>query len=135
MPAPMTPRLGDWLCLPQSVALVDRHAPSTKEHRWIVASHLRYRMEFPVILRTTKSGYGGTHHPPHRSRCGVDGCRIDEYGWISDERTDNVPVSEFTLGRWSCREPDEEVRALAMETLEKVHRARARRHRGRRRRR
>lgn len=126
--------MGDWYCLPQSVALVDRHALA-KKHRWIVASHLENRLEFPVVLRSTSPGWGGTPHSPHGGRCGVDECSIDEDGWISDQKTERVPEFEFTDGRWSCKEPDEEVQTLAMKTWEKVHGARERRHRGRRRRR
>ena len=86
---------GDWFCFPQSVALVAKHALA-KEHRWIVASNRSQEAGYPSILRTTKSVYGGTHHPPHKGRCGVTDCRIDEYGWIIHDKLTNISQYEFT---------------------------------------
>ncbi len=128
------PAVGDWFCLPQSIEPVDRNAPLTKEHRWIVASHLHDRIEFPVVLRSTSPGYDGTPHRPHGGSCGVADCRIDEHGWISHTRTAKVPISELT-GRWSCREPDLDVQERVMEILERVHRTRQQRSKGTRRKR
>lgn len=137
MAAPIRPSLGDWFCFPQSVVRIDRKAPTTKEHRWIVASYLPNGLEFPVVLRSTKPGFGGTRHSAHRGRCDVpeSACRIDEVGWIRHETTAEVRGSEFTRGRWSCHEPDEEVHELVIDILEELHRARAQRYRRRRRRR
>lgn len=56
------PELGDWYCFPQNVERVGQHAPSTKEHRLIVASNVPHGLEHSVVLRTTKSGYGRTRH-------------------------------------------------------------------------
>ena len=108
---------GDWFCFPQSVALVAKHALE-KEHRWIVASNRSQEAGYPSILRTTKSVYEGTHHPPHKGRCGVTNCRIDEYGWITPDKIDNISRYEFTSDRKSCREPDDEVIELVMKLIE-----------------
>lgn len=97
-----------------------------------MASHLQDRVRFPVVLRSTKSGYGGTSHPPHDGSCGVVDCRLDRHGWISHEKTARIPASELTASRWSCREPDLDIHELVMGILADVHRTRGRRRRSRR---
>ena len=127
---------GDWFCLPQNVALVDEYAPAEKEHRWIIASSIVHEAAYPSLLRTTKSSYGGTPHPPHNGRCCTDDCRIDRPGWISHYRMHNIPQEALTADRKSCREPDEEVIELVVKIQDDLCRNRKRRasHRSRRRR-
>ena len=62
MPAPIRPSIGDWFCFPQTVVRMDRKAPPTKKHRWMVVE-TGFVSRFPrVMLRSTKP-YGGIRHP------------------------------------------------------------------------
>ena len=77
--------VGDWFCFPQSVLRMDRSAPPTKQHRWmVVGSGFVSRLPL-VVLRSTKP-YGGIQHPPHDGDCGSVSCRIDESGAGSGTR-------------------------------------------------
>lgn len=102
----MVPGVGDWFCFPQSVVRMDRTAPPTKEHRWlVVGSGLVSR--FPLVMLRSTRPYGGIPHPAHGDACGSAGCRLDRAGWIRDRVAREIPLREFTSARRSCREPDE----------------------------
>ncbi len=66
----IVPRVGDWFCFPQSVALIAKHAPESYEHRWIVVgSGVMFRVP-PVMLRSTQDWGEGIRHEAHAGNCG-----------------------------------------------------------------
>ena len=121
MRLPSDPPLpGEWFCFPQSVILVDPHADPAKEHRWIVVGNGYINVDIPVLLRSTKSGYGGIRHEAHNGSCSYPSCRIDEQGWISDLH--NVHLKSFIPERKSCDEPSVNIIEQAMAKADQVRR-------------
>lgn len=126
MPKRIVPSVGDWFCFPQNVVRMDKNAPATKEHRWMVGTSGLLPRTPIVFLRSTKP-YGGIPHEAHDGACGYVGCRIDKPGWIRDTVIREVSIREFTVSRKSCQESDEGLIDKIMGLGEKYMRRRARR--------
>lgn len=103
------PLPGEWFCFPQTVLRVAKYAPDPEayEHRWIVAGRGFLDIDIPVLLRSTKSEYGGIPHEAHNCSCSSPNCRIDKRGWIRELR--HLGSGEFIPERYSCDEPNEDI--------------------------
>ena len=114
------PVAGDWFCFPQSVVCMDKHAPPTKEHRWIVAAaKWPNDLEYPCVLRSTQDWQqSDILHPPHQGSCRGVACRINKKGWIRRDAMQFILQRHFTPDRKSCKEPDEEVIEQVMKLAE-----------------
>lgn len=115
---------GDWFCFPQSVVRMDRSAPPTKEHRWIVAANQPNNLEYPCVLRSTKhyGQYSGICHLRHGDNCGEAACRIDRDGWIRRDELRFIPQKDFTADKKSCKEPNELIIEQVMQLGDDIHR-------------
>ena len=108
---PAGPEVGEWHLIPQTVIEVAAHYPPHVTHRWMVASRA-YAGELPLVLRTTKAGFGDTPHEAHDTQHATQ-CGINQPGWLcrpAQRHQANVTSS----ATFSCHEPDDAVRETVM---------------------